>query len=216
MTEPITLTPRFITVLSRYFEANREDIVKKGLKFPSNDQWLDFFHYGKTNSIKVCFQAERNQHDPHCPEWDDEKINYIYENDCEECSIKEGITFNIEIELTGTHRTLDTIYFTEDEPIDETIKKIQALSGKTYEFCICNGIVFKDKLCKNCYPHAYTRSEEEGGDCSICYENSGRWCQFVECKHQFHYGCIIKSAGHPKKCPLCRNAGDYKLDPFDL
>jgi len=216
MTEPLILTPRFITVLSRYFDANRNSIVKQGLKFPSQDQWLDFFHYGKENRIKVCFQSERNEHDCHCPKWDDEKINYIYDDECDDCKIKEGITFDIQIELAGTHKTLETIYFTEDEPVEETIKKIETLSGKVYTFCQCNGIVFKDELCRNCYPHAYTRTEEEGGECSICYDNGGRWCQFVDCKHQFHYGCIIKIPESRKKCPLCRNTGDFKLDPFDI
>ena len=215
MSESLTLSPRFITVLSRYFEANRDAIIKKGLKFPSHDQWLDFFHY--TNRIKVCFQSERNEHDPHCPNFDDEKMNYIDEGeDCEECNIKEGITFEIHIELAGTHRTLETIYYKADEPLEEVIKKFEPLIGKTYYFCLCNGIVYKDKLCRNCYPHAYTRSEEEGGDCAICYDNGGRWCQFIECKHQFHYGCIVKIQENPKKCPLCRCVGDYKLDPFDV
>jgi hypothetical protein len=217
MTDSITLSTRFVKVLSRYFEVHRPVIVERGLKFPNRDQWLDYFFYGMNNHIKVCFQSEKNEHDVHCPEWNDENTNYIEEGeDCGICDSKEGITFSIQIEITANNRTIETIEFTKDEPIEETIKKFEILTNKTYDFCICGGKVFKEKLCHNCYPHEYTRSEAEGGDCPICYENGGRWCQFVECKHQFHYGCITKIREHPKKCPLCRNAGDFKIDPFDL
>jgi len=215
----ITFTPRFITVMTRYYEANCEKIIKDGVDMPNGENWLDHFHYGKKGErVKVCFQSRHNEHNYHCEEWDDCEDNAITEEEgsCPKCHTDYGITWTMEIQANDRYEALAIIEFYEDTTLEEMKAKIEKLSGKTYDFCCCGSVVFKEKMCKRCYPHDYTRTEEQGGVCSICYENGGRWCEFSECKHQFHWGCLCKTHEHPKKCPLCRGVSETHLDPFDV
>lgn len=212
----ITLTPRFISVLSRYFEVHREEIIKNGLKFPDTDNFIEFFYFGKNNNIRVNFESSQNQHNYLCSEHNDCETNIITaeEEKCESCKEIHGITFTLSIRLKTC--TAVSIEFTKDTTLEEMLEKIEKYSGKVYDFCSCDtGILaFKDGLCSYCYIHYYTRTEEEGGNCSICYENGGRWCEFEGCKHQFHIGCVSKM--DKKICPLCRGKGDIRKDPFDV
>lgn len=208
----ITLTPRFISVLGRNFEVNREEIIKDGLQFPDNDNgFIKWFAYGK--NIQVRFMSEKNEHHHMCSNG---SIVTAEEKKCEECEEIHGITFTLCLENKTTEIIMESIKFTKDTTLEEMLEKLEKYSGKVYDFCSCSlgKVVYKDGLCDSCYIYSYTRTEEEGGDCSICYENSGRWCEFVECKHQFHYNCVLKM--DKRICPLCRNKGDIKKDPFDV
>lgn len=210
----ITLTPRFITVLGRYFEVHRKYIIEKGLNFPGADDSIDTFYFGKNNIIKVDFDSNRNKHHYLCSEYNDCEDNVITaeEEKCEECKEIHGIYFTATISLKKC--AADCIEFTKDTTLEEMLEKIEKYSGKVYDFCSCDSIAFKDGLCTYCYIHSYTRTEEEGGNCSICYENGGRWCEFEQCKHQFHTGCVLKM--DKKICPLCRGKGEITKDPFDI
>ena len=211
----ITLTPRFITVLSRYFEVHREEIIKKGLKFPGADESIDTFCFGKDNNIRVNFDSNRNYHHYLCSEYDGCSTPITAEEEkCEMCEEIHGITFTVSINLKTC--TAVSITFTKDTTLEEMLEKIEKYSGKVYDLCSCDTgrLAFKDGLCSYCYIHYYTRTEEEGGDCSICYENGGRWCEFEDCKHQFHIGCVSKM--DKIICPLCRGKGAIKKDPFDI
>ena len=49
-------------------------------------------------------------------------------------------------------------------------------------------------------------SEEESKECSIClidFENNDD-VVLLNCKHLFHYSCIVEWAHHKKDCPNCR------------
>ena len=214
--ETITLTPRFTVVLSRYFKVYRENIIKKGLKIQRENLYT--FNYGK---ITCLFFSEKNKHEEYCVRFEEEKQdNTVYNKECLECGVKNGITYSLHIDYKiNKHRTiLEEVQFTEDTTQEEMEEKLKILANKKYDFCKCGSVAFEENLCKGCFIHSYTRSEEEGGDCPICYENKGRWAEFSACKHQFHFECITKlefNENYIKKCPLCRTASDYEIDPFD-
>jgi hypothetical protein len=94
-----------------------------------------------------------------------------------------------------------------------------------YHLCSCEQKVCdstdpespKSKWCATCFVYRYTRTEEQGGDCCICYENEGRWTRF-SCGHEIHHHCYMKLSIDPekiriseyatsacKRCPLCRD-----------
>jgi hypothetical protein len=82
--------------------------------------------------------------------------------------------------------------------------------------CVCGKEVARGGLCKDCFIHAYERTEEEGGDCCVCHENNGRWVK-LECGHILHKHCWSKIVG--SKCPLCRrqnNNQKARFDPYDV
>ena len=195
----LTITPHLITVIKRHFEVEHKNIIREGLKCPNSDVVISGNSYGNPSAkINVHINSFKNEHIWRCSHHDDCKDNSITaeEKKCEECGETHGITFRliIFVNLRNDKRSkyLEKIYFTEDTTLEEMLEKLEKISGKTYDFCICGNTAFKDGLCTICYIHQYTRTEEEGGNCAICYENGGRWCEFDKCKHQFHRHCLDK------------------------
>ena len=42
-------------------------------------------------------------------------------------------------------------------------------------------------------------------NCVICLSNKNeKWCEIKECKHQFHFNCLIKWIKEKENCPCCR------------
>lgn len=217
---PITFTQRFIDVLTRKLEVDYTHIKQTGLDFPNNDHTLDGFRYGKDDEkIYVEFSASQNEHHELCEMYGDieEEDNYVTEEqgECEIC--KEKFCMRYTILIRARRCTLTVITYYDDTTLEQVIAMVKDLTGKVFEFCKCGDTVVKESKCKACYVHSYTRPEEEGGDCAVCYDNGGRWMQFNECKHAFHYGCFKKLQDIPKKvCPLCRGGGEWTIDPYDV
>lgn len=122
------------------------------------------------------------------------------------------------ISTNGGRKQLEDIVWTKEEPLNMITFQLSKLIGKNYMFCKCGQLVVEENQCSECYIHSYTRTEEEGGDCPICYENEARWCE-LKCKHRFHMACMLKvklQNGY-RKCPLCRTMSDtFNLDTFDI
>ena len=76
--ETITLTPRFIVVLSRYFKAHRGRIIKNGLK--NQGEELESFRYNE--KIYVSFDSEVNRHNEDCGNYDEDD-NIVYNKECQ-------------------------------------------------------------------------------------------------------------------------------------
>jgi hypothetical protein len=78
----------------------------------------------------------------------------------------------------------------------------------------------KDK-CRRCYLDSYTRTEEEGGRCSICFENEGVWFK-THCNHFFHQHCLLRALKAKRECPLCRTSipncihAGGELNPYNV
>ncbi|GLJ13629.1 hypothetical protein SUGI_0216720 [Cryptomeria japonica] len=58
---------------------------------------------------------------------------------------------------------------------------------------------------------------EEGADddeviCAICLDSIERGVEVkaLECKHLYHYACILRSTKRKAQCPLCRASYDYR------
>jgi len=83
-----------------------------------------------------------------------------------------------------------------------------------WKLCVCGDKVARGDQCRDCFIHAYERTEEEGGDCCVCHENNARWLK-LECGHVLHTHCWEKIVGN--KCPLCRNpSAKYTVNPYDV
>jgi hypothetical protein len=205
----IELTPMFIQVLSSSVEVNREEIESDLNKFESSD---GFPYKGK---FYVSFTVQDLEHSEDCEEYDEDSDNNYITGECKECGSDKLYICNI---LCGDN-CITNVTWTKTTTLEELMAKIQLLSGK-YQVCKCGNInigkLSYNGMCKTCYIWRYTRTEEEGGDCSICYENNGRWIELKTCKHQFHYGCIKKNKNI--KCPLCRHEYishcDFEMDPY--
>ena len=85
-----------------------------------------------------------------------------------------------------------------------------------WKTCVCGKEVARGDHCRDCFIHAYERTEEEGGDCCVCHENNGRWAK-LSCGHVLHIHCWKKVVGN--KCPLCRSGINHvkvRYDPYDV
>ena len=207
----IELTPRFIQVLSRSIKVNREEIEAE-LDNHDDDQG---FRYNEKFKVKFHYDLQRHSED--CEEYDEDSDHNIVVGECKECG-SEYIRYDCNIYYGDNF--VETVSWSKTTTLEELMAKIQLLSGEKYYECKCGNIrklLQYDGMCKTCYIWSYTRTEEEGGDCAICYENNGRWIELTTCKHQFHYGCI--KTYNNKKCPLCRHEYithcDFKMDPYD-
>ena len=65
------------------------------------------------------------------------------------------------------------------------------------------------KVTKKIMQEETTKSHEEGPwSCCICFSSdSGGGLAQLECHHQFHSACIIKSLRRDRRCPVCRGFG---------
>jgi hypothetical protein len=191
----IELTPRFIQVLSRAIKVNREEIEAD---LDNHDHEQGFMYNEKFN---VKFDYDLQRHSEDCEEYDEDSDNIVV-GECKECG-SEYIRYDCDI-YYGKFR-FKTVSWSKTTPLGELMEKLLDLSGEKYQVCKCGNVgkfLQYDGMCKTCLIWSYKRTEEEGGDCSICYENDGRWIELKICKHQFHYGCIKKNNNN--KCPLCR------------
>jgi hypothetical protein len=206
----IELKDRFIQVLSRSIKFNRKEIEEE-LNNHNNDGGFQY-----NEKIKVNFTFYSKQHSEDCEEYDEDSDNYIT-GECKECG-SEDIQYRCIIHYDDNYIT--TVKWNKTTTLSHLMEMLLDLSGEKYQVCKCGNtgkLLQYDGMCKTCFIWSYTRTEEEGGDCSICYENNGRWVELKTCKHQFHYGCIKKY--NNKKCPLCRHEYithcDFTMDPYD-
>ncbi|GLJ13437.1 hypothetical protein SUGI_0212250 [Cryptomeria japonica] len=66
-------------------------------------------------------------------------------------------------------------------------------------------------------PRWWSEGLEEGADdeeviCAICLDSIERGVEVkgLECKHVYHYACILRSTKRKAQCPLCRASYDYR------
>jgi hypothetical protein len=61
---------------------------------------------------------------------------------------------------------------------------------------------FISELSLNIFTEIIDEKEEE---CSICFENEGKWCKIKNCGHIIHYECFKKCVldQHNIKCLYC-------------
>jgi hypothetical protein len=54
--------------------------------------------------------------------------------------------------------------------------------------------------------------------CTICYDNMNEsdFYEMKDCKHKFHYKCIIEWIFQSQTCPLCRHSTEKKPATFLL
>lgn len=134
----------------------------------------------------------------------------------EDCDCDKDVGYIIGLDYEGRN----LFYKRINETTLENALKIVGYIKASYQICQCGNAATKEGWCNTCYIRRHTRTEAEGGDCSVCYENEGRWVR-LECKHELHLHCHDKiepdvSHGCGRKCPLCRRVSARpNIDCYD-
>ena len=204
----VKFTQRIKDVLTRQldydFASLMSDIVKQ---FDSNtmmeqgDEFESIVHYNKDFQFKIVTCV--NAHEDDC-------VGYPFAPNmgCDCPKVREVI-FQIMVKYKGSHLVCFPMFETS---LKKMIKKINKDFPKSLTICLC-GTKTEDERdkCRRCFIYSYTRTEEEGGDCSICLENDGLWIK-TKCGHTFHQHCLKKATDIKKQCPMCRANVDLDND----
>jgi hypothetical protein len=210
----ISVSERAKTVFTRWVDVWGKHLIKQAMELkemPDADE-LDSISFGDIDVGVLSFAVGvlLGVCEPEC---DHAREDIPYPETCDLC---DSLTQRLEISLSY-HRKgekkilLHTIQLDLDEiTVDKIYEVIQSYQS-TYYSCQCDRLVYDPsdreaplgKWCMNCYIFRYKRTEEQGGDCCICYENEGRWARFP-CGHETHYHCYSKMPANARRCPLCR------------
>jgi hypothetical protein len=214
------LSKRASTVFKRYVEMNFDDVLERAKKAKKNLYDTPYFIRVSNWTLKLDYYMGFHQDD--CEKDKNEDISFNQK--CDECDyqkVRIGIIVYYEYNPKKNDLRIDSLLLDADIAIKENMYEfLNKIEGKQWTICPCNSIAKKDGFCEECYIHSYERTEEEGGNCAICYENNGRWIK-LECGHIFHTYCIRNvvttssngsSNGWIKKCPLCRREWDICCD----
>jgi hypothetical protein len=205
------LTENFFKTATRFIDFHFESVKAKAVKIKTNMRIVMKALYFK--DTKLQFLIEPTSHSDYC-ECADEILT---EEPCEGCHNILEHQFIVQLIKRNTDSGLMSIEFGSDDTLEEVLTRFNQLP-REIQFCPCENLAKKDGLCELCYIHNYERKEEEGGDCCVCKENSGRWVQ-LECNHILHYHCArnIRCIGL-LKCPMCRVVSNEHLgllkDPY--
>ena len=155
--------------------------------------------------IKIRISLDIEPHDGDCD-------NYPFELDEDDdcgCSNVRNITFKINIKYK------DNFVFCfpmKENCLEDMLNKIKNDFPNYILICQCGSKAEEDyqNKCRQCFINSYIRTEEEGGDCPICFENDGVWIK-TKCGHIFHQHCFKKVKETNSMCPICRADIDYHI-----
>jgi hypothetical protein len=202
------LSKRGLTIFKRYVEMNFDRVLgqaKKAKRKPHSG-----INRIKINNWIITLDYYMGFHADDC-ENEGERILFDERCDCDYQEVQMEIEVSYEYDSKKNDLLIDSLLLDASvatkENMYEFLDKIQ--EKKEWTMCPCRSVAKKDGLCKECYIHSYERTEEEGGNCAICYENNGRWTK-LQCGHIFHTYCInnldnVPLKGWTIKCPLCRS-----------
>ena len=182
---------------------------KQREKYWSEEEYMETFYELDFGNFTFALDYDIDQ-DHECVIKHGEPI-LLKEEDICDCDKDPSYTIRVSYNKKGL------FYKRINEITLETAVRIVTHIKALYQICRCGDEATKDGWCDNCYIHRYTRTEEEGGDCSICYENEGRWVR-LECKHEFHLHCYHKidfDVKEGRRCPLCRKVSKTNVDCYD-
>jgi len=195
--------------MSFEFTKRNAEVLKRALEVYKDDFQKDFELKSEMESDE--FEKEK-----------DEDGEYIFTN----VSLLNGFRMQMEIDFNmnedGDEYVVDMgsleayiVIFHKTDSTCTTIFKLKLNNCKnnewvdtlikTYEFCKCKKLAYKDGFCKDCYLYV---SEQEDV-CCCCLENKGLWIK-IDCGHLIHRYCFckieteLKDGKHHTKCPLCR------------
>jgi hypothetical protein len=204
----VNFTQRIKDVISRQLKVDFCRIMTKVQEqFDSNDDKdgdeirESTIAYNEDLEIRITPDIETHQTD--C-----DGFPYTLVHDCF-CSNVRDVTIMINITYKG-----NSVYTfkLKEMPLENMIERIQADFPASITICQCGDEAIEDSKCRRCYIHSYTRTEEEGGACSICLENDGLWFK-TKCGHIFHQHCLLKAidVSNSRRCPLCRADINYSI-----
>lgn len=202
------LSKRGLTVFKRFVEMNFDRVLKEAKKGVAKNDCNETPYSIRISNWIVKLDYYLGYHDDECEE-QEERILFDEKCECYYRKVQMEIEVSYEYNIIKNALLIDSLLLDADvatmENMYEFLDKIQE---KEWTMCPCKTVAKKDGLCKECYIHSYERTEEEGGNCAICYENNGRWTK-LECGHIFHRHCIRDMDTVPNKvstikCPLCR------------
>jgi len=219
----IILSERIKTLLKRFLEVEMPTIVENAKEYagdePEEDAWTTYF-CSKDWLLKIHVLTPTHEHDcPHADDGDD----LAYDETCDECNPE---THTLQFIITYKNICIAHRNYGLEVPQEMLAAWIQSLE-KEWKLCRCGQPIRlhpspNEDLCSACYIHSYVRTEEQGGDCSVCHENDGRWIRF-KCAHEIHEHCYRRMTDNGRKnmkCPLCRESiapvSTHVVDPYDV
>ena len=206
----VNFTQRIKDVISRQLTFDfahlmteiKEQLDSNDMK-DADESWISIVSYNEDIEIRIVTDIT-----PHKDDCDHFPFAFEFEDDCG-CSNVRNILFQINIKYKGNH----VLCFPMKEmSLEDMLAKIKNDFPKSVLICQCGDKAEEEGRgkCRRCFIHSYTRTEEEGGDCSICLENDGVWIK-TKCGHIFHQHCLQKAKAVASLCPICRANIDYHI-----
>ena len=125
-----------------------------------------------------------------------------------DCPKVRFISSQINIKYKGNHIVCFPF---KENTLKKMVKQIKKEFPLSMTVCHCGEKADEATLkCRRCFIQSYTRTEDEGGNCSICLENDGVWIK-TKCGHIFHQQCLIKAKAVNPVCPMCRGSIEYQI-----
>lgn len=212
------LSKRAKTILARFASLEVERVTK--MVNALDQEGLNNFQE-EDNTSSICYKEWQfeielvlPQHHDEC-ECDDVAIPLGERCDCEYDYEKWAMRlYHRDTGCSNKNHMAGTVISARHSLGEKAIESWINWLKEEWKTCVCGKEVVRGDHCRDCFIHAYERTEEEGGDCCVCHENNGRWAK-LECGHVLHTHCWEKVVGH--KCPLCRNpSGKTTRDPYDV
>jgi hypothetical protein len=164
------------------------------------ESFVSNVQYNEDIEIKII--TDIDSHDDNC-----DNFPFVVNDNCGCPKVRE-ITFYINIR----YKCINVLQFPMKETtLNKMLKKIKKDFPDSMFICHCGEKAIEElNKCRQCFIHSYIRTEEEGGDCPICFENDWVWIK-TKCNHIFHQSCLKKAKAVNGLCPICRAIIDYHI-----
>jgi len=230
----VNISERFKNIIRKQLEVNKTRLYRESRNHIEDNKIFSYFmvdHPLNRNTYNHNFKSiiftSIKSHDSDCNLYPYCCYDDDGDNDYDECKCKRKNVGDIYFHLHITYKN-QVVYrhsvfiyaLNMQNSFDDLCSEIPSIIN----ICNCGSVTdVNEKMCNECYINSYTRTEEEGGRCSICYENEGVWCK-TNCpisngskSHMFHKHCLDKHLEQKNNCPLCRHENiEVELNPFNI
>jgi len=232
----VNISERFKNIIRKQLEVNKRRLYLESSNHIEDNKTFSYFmvdHPINQNTYNHNFKSiiftSIKSHDPDCNLYPYGNNNDDDDYDYDECKCKRkntgDIYFHLHIIYKADENSQAILVYSHSVLVDalnshSSFEDLCSEIPSIFNICNCGSVTdVNTKMCNECYINSYTRTEEEGGRCSICYENEGVWCK-TKCPikpHFFHKHCLDKARETNENCPLCRHRiVEVELNPFNI